>query len=239
MSIIAAPMYASQLVATVLRRPARFIVTPKGVSANQDSWLVFRRHLQWFALVAGALVLAFLQGNASPLTAAWVAVTLLVCLAPILQWRLESWWTGRRAGAARAPQGGQPALEAPLRTAPTPAPVQAREGGSVAVPVELYAAVAAVRRHAGQLRRTLSSLIRHGSLAISDSLRRGRGLLRALARRPVSARNVRVGKVTALRGTPNQRPASARTPARDHARRRGARRRQHPPHVHVRRAARP
>lgn len=47
MSTIASPIYAASLIATLLRLPARFIVTPKGQSTSADGLFTFRRHIQW------------------------------------------------------------------------------------------------------------------------------------------------------------------------------------------------
>ena len=66
MSIFAAPIFAASLIATILRLPAKFVVTPKGLSSSADHILTFRRHLQWAALLIGAIVLAIVQGYAAP-----------------------------------------------------------------------------------------------------------------------------------------------------------------------------
>ena len=82
MSIFAAPIFAASLIATILRLPAKFVVTPKGLSSSADHILTFRRHLQWAALLIGAIVLAILQGYATPAVLLWPAVALAACLAP-------------------------------------------------------------------------------------------------------------------------------------------------------------
>jgi cellulose synthase/poly-beta-1,6-N-acetylglucosamine synthase-like glycosyltransferase len=87
MSVLASPMYASSLIAALLRRPARFVVTAKGASSSQDSLVTFRRHLQWAAILAGALTASVLLGYATPASCLWPAVSLLVCLIPgVLCW---------------------------------------------------------------------------------------------------------------------------------------------------------
>ena len=70
MSIFAAPIFAASLIATILRLPAKFVVTPKGLSSSADHILTFRRHLQWAALLIGAIVLAIFQGYADARRAA-------------------------------------------------------------------------------------------------------------------------------------------------------------------------
>ncbi|WP_345422911.1 cellulose synthase catalytic subunit, partial [Actinomycetospora chlora] len=82
MSIFAAPIFAASLIATILRLPARFVVTPKGLSSSADHILTFRRHLQWALLLAAAIVLAIMQGYATPAVLLWPAVALAACLAP-------------------------------------------------------------------------------------------------------------------------------------------------------------
>ena len=82
MSIFAAPIFAASLIATILRLPAKFVVTPKGLSSSADHILTFRRHLQWAALLIGAIVLAIFQGYATPAVLLWPAVALAACLAP-------------------------------------------------------------------------------------------------------------------------------------------------------------
>ncbi|HWN27725.1 MAG TPA: hypothetical protein VNP37_12225, partial [Actinomycetospora sp.] len=82
MSIFAAPIFAASLIATVLRLPAKFVVTPKGLSSSADHILTFRRHLQWALLLVGAIVLAVVQGYAAPAVLLWPAVALAACLAP-------------------------------------------------------------------------------------------------------------------------------------------------------------
>jgi cellulose synthase/poly-beta-1,6-N-acetylglucosamine synthase-like glycosyltransferase len=96
MSIIAAPIYAVQLFSTVFRRPAKFVVTPKGSSTSSDGLRTFRNHLGWMVLLAGAIVTSFLREYASPAALLWPCMSLLVCLAPIALWRYEVWKGVRR-----------------------------------------------------------------------------------------------------------------------------------------------
>lgn len=89
MSVLTSPIYTSSLVAALLRRPARFVVTAKGKSASTDTWWTFRGHLQWAILLAGALAASALLGYATPESCLWPALSLLVCLTPIALWRIE------------------------------------------------------------------------------------------------------------------------------------------------------
>src|SRR5690606_10028872 len=56
MSALCAPVYARSLLDAVLRRPSRFVVTPKGNSASPDRLATFRLHLGWAALLGGAFL---------------------------------------------------------------------------------------------------------------------------------------------------------------------------------------
>jgi cellulose synthase/poly-beta-1,6-N-acetylglucosamine synthase-like glycosyltransferase len=98
MSVLASPLYASSLVGCVLRRPARFVITPKGDAANPDRLLTFRRQLQWGALIGGALVAALILHHASPVVYFWPLIAFSVCVTPIALWRRGA----RRALTPRA-----------------------------------------------------------------------------------------------------------------------------------------
>lgn len=98
MSVLASPLYASSLVGCVLRRPARFVITPKGDAANPDRLLTFRRQLQWGALIGGALLASLISNHASPVVYLWPLVAFSVCVTPIALWRRDA----RRAAAPRA-----------------------------------------------------------------------------------------------------------------------------------------
>jgi hypothetical protein len=104
MSVIAAPIYAAMLFSTLLRRPARFVVTPKGSSSNRDGLRTFRNHLGWTAVLACALGVSFVRGYASPGALLWPAVAFGICLAPIACWRLDV-RRARAFGFADAPAG--------------------------------------------------------------------------------------------------------------------------------------
>ncbi|HVW41327.1 MAG TPA: cellulose synthase catalytic subunit [Amycolatopsis sp.] len=106
MSVLTSPMYAASLIAALLRRPARFVVTAKGQSTSTDTWVTFRRHLQWAVVLAGALVTSVVMGYATVESVLWPALSLLVCLTPIALWRFER---------AR-PATGEPLGRAPTRT---------------------------------------------------------------------------------------------------------------------------
>jgi hypothetical protein len=91
MSVIAAPLYAGQLCSTILRRPAKFVVTPKGASSSCDGLRTFRNHLGWLALLAAVIGVSYIRDYASPAALLWPCTTLAVCLTPVLLWRAAPW----------------------------------------------------------------------------------------------------------------------------------------------------
>jgi cellulose synthase/poly-beta-1,6-N-acetylglucosamine synthase-like glycosyltransferase len=105
MSVIAAPLYAGQLAGTVLRRPATFVVTPKGTSSSNDGLRTFRNHLGWLVVLSAAVTLSFIRGYASPAALLWPCTSLAVCLLPIALWRAAPRLTQQETlgGARRSP----------------------------------------------------------------------------------------------------------------------------------------
>ncbi|MCD2186391.1 glycosyltransferase family 2 protein [Actinomycetospora soli] len=89
MSIFASPIFAASLIATILRLPAKFVVTPKGLSSSADHVLTFRRHLQWAVLLLGAIITSIFMGYATPAVLLWPFVALCACLAPPALWIVE------------------------------------------------------------------------------------------------------------------------------------------------------
>ncbi|BCJ46990.1 glycosyl transferase [Actinoplanes ianthinogenes] len=83
MSIIAAPLYAGQLCSTITRRPARFVVTPKGDSSSQDGIRTFRNHLGWCAVLLIAIAVSVARHYAGGAALLWPCTSLLVCVLPI------------------------------------------------------------------------------------------------------------------------------------------------------------
>jgi len=80
---------AASLIATLLRLPARFVVTPKGLSSTSDHILTFRRHLQWALVLVVAIVTSIVMGYAAPAVLLWPVVALCACLAPPALWIVE------------------------------------------------------------------------------------------------------------------------------------------------------
>ncbi|MFC5947902.1 glycosyltransferase family 2 protein [Pseudonocardia lutea] len=135
MSVLSAPIYASALTATVLRRPAKFVVTPKADASSPDRLRTFRRHLQWSALLAAALTASVVLGYANVDVMMWPAIALLVSLAPMALWQLER----EEAGQTRSPSElvGATAPVRPLRPQPRiPAQPGLLRPGAVPAPRE-------------------------------------------------------------------------------------------------------
>lgn len=83
MATMAAPVYTKALADCVRRRPARFVVTPKGAAASSDGRDVFRQHGRWALAVGGPLPVALALGNTAPPILTWAVLTLVVCVAPV------------------------------------------------------------------------------------------------------------------------------------------------------------
>jgi cellulose synthase/poly-beta-1,6-N-acetylglucosamine synthase-like glycosyltransferase len=86
MTLLSAPLFATSMAQAALRRPARFVVTPKGTAASTDSLWTFRLHLGWAALMAGALGVAATRGSLRIEVLLWPTMVLLICLAPVVHW---------------------------------------------------------------------------------------------------------------------------------------------------------
>jgi cellulose synthase/poly-beta-1,6-N-acetylglucosamine synthase-like glycosyltransferase len=110
-TVLTSPMYASSLIATMLRRPARFVVTAKGSSSSADSVFTFRRHLMWAVLFSGALITSVVRGYASVQSCLWPGVSLLICLLPVLLWL-----TSGRGHSTDGPTPPPPSGRAPTKT---------------------------------------------------------------------------------------------------------------------------
>ncbi|HKT02248.1 MAG TPA: glycosyltransferase family 2 protein, partial [Rugosimonospora sp.] len=96
MSVICAPLYAGMLISTALRRPAKFVVTPKGDASSRDGLRTFRNHLGWCLILGGTLAAAVQLGYPDPATMLWPLIALLGCLTPIVLWRHDVRRTRRR-----------------------------------------------------------------------------------------------------------------------------------------------
>jgi hypothetical protein len=102
-TVLTSPLYASSFLATLLRRPARFVVTAKGASTSADSLFTFRRHLQWAVLFAGALIASVIRGYATPQSCLWPGVALVICVLPVLMWLVDRRHSPDRPAPPRSP----------------------------------------------------------------------------------------------------------------------------------------
>ncbi|GAA3447052.1 glycosyltransferase family 2 protein [Planomonospora venezuelensis] len=94
MSALSAPIYVASLAGAVLRRPSRFVVTPKGDSASPDRVATFRIHLWWAGIFGGGLLLSvFWTGRTHLVMTLWAVLALAICLGPLGTWL----WTTRRS----------------------------------------------------------------------------------------------------------------------------------------------
>ena len=96
-SLVCAPVYASSFVGSVLRRRTGFVITPKGQAATADRLLTFRKNIQWAAFYAVVLGLGVQFGHFRSAMWFWSSLRMLLCLAPILMWKLS------RAGRGKTP----------------------------------------------------------------------------------------------------------------------------------------
>jgi hypothetical protein len=88
-SVLCTPFYSSAFVGAVLRRPLNFVVTPKGENASPDRLQTFRKHLFWAVFSVGLLVTAVSLHHLYPANLIWSSSSLLLCLTPIMLWRLN------------------------------------------------------------------------------------------------------------------------------------------------------
>ncbi|MBQ1092464.1 glycosyltransferase family 2 protein [Streptomyces sp. B93] len=115
MSALSAPIYLKSLGEAVLRRPSRFVVTPKGGGTSPDRLLTFRIHLGWAALLAASLTASVVLDHTHVAMRTWATLALVISLAPVTVWLLTR-HTEPRPTAAPAPT--------PTATpTPTPTPI--------------------------------------------------------------------------------------------------------------------
>ncbi|MBW8737523.1 MAG: glycosyltransferase [Streptomyces turgidiscabies] len=86
MSALSAPIYLKSLSAALMRRPSRFVVTPKGGDVSPDRLLTFRVHLFWAALLAASLVASVHLGHTHAAMRTWAVLALAISLAPVGVW---------------------------------------------------------------------------------------------------------------------------------------------------------
>lgn len=83
MAVLSTPIFVTALIGALLRRPSRFVVTPKGRSRTTDGLLAFRRHLQWAVVFVAILTSAEYFGHGEAAYRRWVEACAVVCLLPV------------------------------------------------------------------------------------------------------------------------------------------------------------
>ncbi|MDI3404472.1 glycosyltransferase family 2 protein [Streptomyces cavernicola] len=119
MSALSAPIYAKSLGAAVLRRPCRFVVTPKGDDASPDRLLTFRVHLSWAALLAVSLAASFVLGHHHAAMWTWAVLGLVISLAPATIWAFGEFRSRRGAAELEPVLLPTTPVQAPSTTTPT------------------------------------------------------------------------------------------------------------------------
>ena len=109
MTVLSAPIYAVALINTVLGRDVKFNVTPKGsAGGDQDTWSSFKYHVRFGLLLGATFVAARWRGHTSPATYMWTVMSLSICCAPILLWRLhllKTRWQGTKESEVGPEEG--------------------------------------------------------------------------------------------------------------------------------------
>ncbi|WP_329545434.1 cellulose synthase catalytic subunit [Streptomyces sp. NBC_01356] len=115
MSALSAPIYLKSLGEALIRRPSRFVVTPKGGEANPDRLLTFRIHLTWAALLGVSLGASVALDHTHAAMRTWALLAMGISLAPVGVW-ISTLLKERRvrpvphATTARIPESAEPAL---------------------------------------------------------------------------------------------------------------------------------
>jgi hypothetical protein len=133
MSALSAPIYLKALSEALLRRPSRFVVTPKGQGASADRLRTFRVHLGWAAFLAVSLGASAVLGHTHAAMRTWALLAMAISLAPVGVW-VRTLVGERRARTrpaprptARVPDGHEGALAAGR----TPATVTGSTAGGI------------------------------------------------------------------------------------------------------------
>ncbi|SNX64101.1 cellulose synthase/poly-beta-1,6-N-acetylglucosamine synthase-like glycosyltransferase [Streptomyces sp. TLI_55] len=120
MSALAAPIYLKSLGAAFLRRPSRFVVTPKGGDASPDRLLTFRVHLFWAVVLATSLAASVVLDHTHVAMRTWAVLAMVISLAPVVIWAATTLKERRERqslrASARVVDGSEPALAATSST---------------------------------------------------------------------------------------------------------------------------
>lgn len=114
MSALSAPIYLKSLGAALLRRPSRFVVTPKGGDTSPDRLLTFRIHLFWAVLLATSLAASVVLDHTHVAMRTWAVLAMAISLAPVVIWAATTLKERRERqslrASARVVDGSEPAL---------------------------------------------------------------------------------------------------------------------------------
>ncbi|WP_328750599.1 cellulose synthase catalytic subunit [Streptomyces sp. NBC_00285] len=86
MSALSAPIYLKSLGEALIRKPSRFVVTPKGGDSSPDRLWTFRIHLFWAVLLATSLAASVVLGHTHAAMRTWAALAMVIALAPVAVW---------------------------------------------------------------------------------------------------------------------------------------------------------
>ncbi|WP_030596868.1 glycosyltransferase family 2 protein [Streptomyces fulvoviolaceus] len=86
MSALSAPIYLKSFGEALIRRPSRFVVTPKGRDASPDRLLTFRIHLFWAVLLATSLAASVALDHTHVAMRTWAVLAMVISLAPVGVW---------------------------------------------------------------------------------------------------------------------------------------------------------
>ncbi|GHJ36101.1 glycosyltransferase family 2 protein [Streptomyces sp. TS71-3] len=115
MSALSAPIYARSLWSAVLRRPSRFVVTPKGGTGGADRLMTFRIHLGWGMVLVSSLAASVVLHHTHAAMRTWACLALAVCVAPPGVWLYTC--LAPRIRAARRPAPASTPASAPVPVA--------------------------------------------------------------------------------------------------------------------------
>ena len=90
MSVLASPMYANSLLATLLRREPKFVTTAKGQDHGSDTLFAFWRHLAWAIPIGSALIVGAVHHTEPFAAFVWPIFQLGICLTPTAWWLMSS-----------------------------------------------------------------------------------------------------------------------------------------------------
>ncbi|GAA2244891.1 glycosyl transferase [Streptomyces ruber] len=127
MSALCAPIYLKSLGAALVRRPCRFVVTPKGGDASTDRLRTFRVHLFWAAVLVVSLAGSSVLGHSHVAMRTWAVLATAISLAPVAVWTVTARRAARPAPAPETKPHPEPAprTKQPQAPAPSPAPAPA------------------------------------------------------------------------------------------------------------------